>query len=76
VSKIYARESYEGAVGGWFDGRLGQAYDAIDQAFRERGLLDDAKRALAEIETLDELLKSEAEAPHLEALAKIRGEKS
>lgn len=73
MSKIYARETYEGD-GGLFDGRLGQAYDAIDQAFRERNMLEDAKNALAEIESLDELLISEAEAPHLEALAKIRGE--
>lgn len=73
MSKVYSRESYEGD-GGWFDGRLGQAYDAIDQAFRERDMLADAKKVLAEIEQLDELLKSDAEAPHLEALAKIRGE--
>ena len=73
MSKVYPRETYEGD-GGWFDGRLGQAYDAIDQMARERGILDDAKKVLREIEELDELLKSDAEAPHLEALAKIRGE--
>ena len=30
------RETYEGRIGGWPDGRLGQAYDLIDAIMNEQ----------------------------------------
>jgi hypothetical protein len=51
------REIYEGAVGGWADGRLGQAYDLIDAAMREQHPEHDSRhmlnRILGEIEAAD-----------------------
>ncbi len=38
--KIPARDLYEGGVGGWKDGRFGQAYDLIAEALKERGVVD------------------------------------
>lgn len=34
---IPARHLYEGDLGGWKDGRFGQAYDLIAEALKERG---------------------------------------
>ena len=36
---ILERSSYEG-VGGWKDGRFGQAYDLIAEALKERGVTE------------------------------------
>lgn len=36
---VLNRAAYEG-VGGWKDGRFGQAYDLIFEAMKERGVID------------------------------------
>ena len=51
-------KSYEGE-GGWNDGRIGQAYDLIDAAFRERERIADAMPVLRAIETLDQGINEE-----------------
>jgi hypothetical protein len=49
-----AREFYEGEVGGWADGRLGQAYDLIDAVMRDQHPEHDSRemlnRLLGEVE--------------------------
>jgi hypothetical protein len=51
------RDAYEGAAGGWADGRLGQAYDLIDAAMRDQHPEHDSRamlsRILGEIESAD-----------------------
>lgn len=36
IAGLPSRDSYEGMVGGWADGRLGQAYDLIVAVLREQ----------------------------------------
>jgi hypothetical protein len=55
------REAYEGSVGGWSDGRLGQAYDLIDAVMRDQPADHDGSRAnlkelLGKVESVDILL--------------------
>ena len=49
---IPARQFYEG-VGGWADGRLGQAYDLVSQVLKERGSQVHHHPLMAAIEQAD-----------------------
>lgn len=53
------REDYEGA-GGWHDGRLGMAYDLIDEATLDAGIASRNHKLLAMIEALDDELRENA----------------
>lgn len=50
--KIPPRAAYEG-VGGWKDGRFGQAYDLIAEALNERGIETRRDKLLIAIELED-----------------------
>lgn len=49
---VLLRQEYEG-VGGWKDGRLGQAYDLIAEVLADRGETHFRHPLCAEIEKLD-----------------------
>jgi len=51
--RIPERAAYEG-IGGWKDGRFGQAYDLIAEALKERGVTElRGHRLLIDIELED-----------------------
>ncbi len=57
VSAPYPRETYEGDLGGWADGRLGQAYDLLDAVMRDQHPEHDSRamlnKLLGEVEATD-----------------------
>lgn len=53
------REDYEGA-GGWHDGRLGMAYDLIDEAIRDGEGVARNHPLLNKIEAMDDELRENA----------------
>lgn len=62
MSAPYARHLYEGESGGWTDGRLGQAYDIVDEIKADKPEWKaEINRLLADIETLDIEMKREAQ---------------
>jgi hypothetical protein len=57
---VWARSSYEGASGGWADGRLGQAYDIVYEIKRDKPeWKSEVDRLLLDIEGLDRDMQKE-----------------
>lgn len=60
MTHIPKRETYEG-VGGWEDGRLGQAYDLIDAVMRDWSVDSEAHDCLASARDAVEIADVEME---------------
>jgi hypothetical protein len=56
---VLERSAYEG-VGGWNDGRLGQAYDLIWSVLKQARADASRHPILAEIESIDQSLKDQS----------------
>ncbi len=48
------RAAYEGAIGGWNDGRIGQAYDLLASVINERKQDTSKHPLLSALEALDD----------------------
>jgi hypothetical protein len=53
AENVIGRQFYEG-LGGWKDGRLGQAYDLVREVLTDRGEKSWQHPLLASIESLDD----------------------
>jgi hypothetical protein len=63
MSAPYPRAIYEGESGGWADGRLGQAYDIVDEIKADKpDWKAEVNRLLAAIEALDQDMMKESQA--------------
>lgn len=61
MTEVMARHYYEGEAGGWFDGRLGQAYDTIWPMIADHPDWEpDLRKLLVSIEGLADAMKKEA----------------